>query len=186
MVNELVRLLIEELQRAQHERITRAHSMPYTSFIVQELSQGEKWSGRANIVAILAEEDSEIQINRSRLYPMKSDEALTITGIEVDEIYVKSGKIKIIGTYISPVAMPRMITQRSVTLYGVQSAVLNALKQYSLTTYQPYWPLSAKLNDMTVPSGEVWGLAGNMVAMYLSLTVEGTLVVLDDAEVIVP
>ena len=167
-------------------RVEVIRSIPYTRFIVKELASGEKWNGRANIVAILAEEDSEIQINRSQLYPMKSDEALTITGIEVDEIYVRSGKVKLIGTYITPVAMPRMITQRSVTLYGVESAVLGALQEYSLTTYQPYWPISAKLNDVTVPSGEVWGLAGNMVAMYNSLTINGTLVVLDDAEVIVP
>jgi len=149
--------------------------------IVEELTAGEGWKGRANILGILAEEDSEIQINGSRLYPMKADEGLVITGILVTSVYVKTGKIKLIGFYLPQTALPRMIQQRSVTLYGVESAVLAAYRTFFGYDYANTWLPALKLYDYVVPDGEKWGLGGNMYLLASSLTVNGSFYVMGDA-----
>lgn len=159
-----------------------------TPLTVYELSAGESWSGRLNVVAILAEEDSEIQINRSRLYPMKSDEALTITGITITEVYVKKGQIKLIGTYVTPVALPRMITQRSVTIYGVESAVKTALEEYiryiegspvdyaTTDTMSDVVSIDARqFNEVTIMIKNTGGTNSADIAVYTLANTNGTI-----------
>lgn len=149
--------------------------------VVEELEAGQRWQGRLNVVGILAEDESEVQINGSRIYPMKPDEGLVIIGIEVESVFVKAGKVKLIGFYLPRTALPRMIQQRSVTIYGVESAVLTALQDFYKYSQANTWLPAYKLYDYVVPSGEKWGIGGNMLMMASSIQVDGVFIVTDEA-----
>lgn len=148
----------------------------------KELSAGEQLLLFVNVASILAEEESEIVLNDNQVpYPMKPDEALIITGIPIWRIRVNSGKVKVIGARLPQTALPRMITQRSVTLYGVESAVLSAIQTFYGSDYANVYLPKLRLLDYTVPSGERWGLGGNMFLMANSFVVEGELVISDSS-----
>lgn len=158
----------------------------------------------ANLLVVLAEEDSTIKINNGNNIPMKRDEAIVMINVlQANDLYVVNGKVKVFATII-PKWMPALFWTRSVTVLGVADAVQDALTNYgaakdsTLSSVLPryltdsggnelsdyirsVWRPDVKLYNVTVPSGEVWNVAGNMVKSVDGLTVQGTLVVSDQA-----
>jgi len=67
----------------------------------------------------------------------------------------------------------------------LQSAVYDALSEFNAYGKANLWLPAFKIYDYVVPTGEKWGLAGNMVILASSLQVDGSVFVLDESEVIV-
>lgn len=158
-------------------------------YISVELSAGSRLDMRkalgetANLLVVLAEEDSSFRINNQGTIPLKRDEATVMINVmDVASIYVESGQIKVFATTI-PRWMPALFWTRSVTVLGVADAVLSALQQFYNNTKANTWLPAFKIMDVEVPTGEIWHIGGNMLQSVRNLTVKdgATLVISDSA-----
>lgn len=86
--------------------------------------------------------------------------------------------------------LPRYLTDSAGNeLTDYIKSIVNVLPRYltdssgnELTDYiKSVWAPDLRLYDVTVPSGETWNLAGNMVKSVNSLTVQGTLILSDSS-----
>jgi len=158
----------------------------------------------ANLFVVAAEAESEIRINRGAKIPMKRDEAIVIiNALEIENVEVLSGQVKVFATIV-PRWMPAMFWTRSVTVIGVADAVKDALEAYGAAKdatvkdklpryivdslgnelsdyFKSTWKPDLRLFDETIPAGVVWNLGGNMIKSVKNLTVQGTLIVSDQA-----
>lgn len=198
---------VEEILRRIREDIEPGHnyiSVELRSGSTINFTDKGVFGKPANLIVIAAEEDSEIQINHGSPIPLKRDEAIVmINALQISNIEVLSGTVKVFATIV-PKWMPAMFWTRSVTVIGVADAVQDALEAYGaakdstlssplpryivdssgneLSDYLRYlWRPEALVPDITIPSGALYNVAGNMVKSYNNLTVEGTLIVSDQA-----
>ena len=86
---------------------------------------------RANLLVIVAEEESSIKINNQESIPLRRDETIVMINVlDAEDRYVESGQVKVFATTI-PRWLPAMFWTRSVTVLGVADAVFDALDLFS-------------------------------------------------------
>ncbi len=86
--------------------------------------------------------------------------------------------------------LPRYLTDQSgndlsdyiIKIVSVLPRYLTDSSGNELTDYiKSLWSQDLKIYDVTIPTGDVWNLAGNMVKSVKDLTVQGTLVLTDSS-----
>ena len=94
-------------------------------------------------------------------------------------LFAEQGLIQQVYTTIAKdlVGIAKDVTMKDKLPRYIVDSQGNELSDY----FKSIWKPDLKLYDETVPSGEVWNLSGNMIRSVNNLTVQGTIIVSDEA-----